>query len=171
MDLKKINITTIVLLILIIILVASIFYITFVLTSEKPTEQSTASAIVPRKTKASSTTYKKFLSVNLPTNTPIPIPTESEPEIEEQSQTSEESDITEDPTQIDETAEYELTPTPTEIILAYEEIQAINSPLPSYSNATLTPTGVQELPDAGFIHNVLIIFAVSGLLIFFAFLF
>lgn len=162
---KKINITTIVLLILIIILVASIFYITFVLTSEKPTEQSTASAIVPRKTKASSTTYKKFLSVNLPTNTPIPIPTEPEPEIQEQSQ------ISEDPTQIDETSEYELTPTPTEIILAYEEIQAINSPLPSYSDATLTPTGVQELPDAGFIHNLLIIFAVSGLLIFFAFLF
>lgn len=171
MDLKKINITTIVLLVLIIVLVASIFYITFVLTSEKPTEQSTASAIVPRKTKASNTTYKKFLSVNLPTNTPIPIPTEPEPDTQVQSETSEEPTVTEDPTQIGGNTEFELTPTPTEIILAYEEIQAINSPLPSASEVTLTPTRAQEIPDAGFIQNVLIMFAVAGLFIFFAFLF
>ena len=171
MDLKKINITTIVLLVLIIVLVASIFYITFVLTSEKPTRKTTASAIVPKKTKASSTTYKKFLSINLPTNTPIPMPTEPEPDTQVQSETSEEPTITEDPAQIDEIAEYGLTPTPTEIILAYEEIQAINSPLPSISEATLTPTRAQEIPDAGFIQNALIMFAVSGLFIFFAFLF
>lgn len=144
--------TTVILLIVIIFLIGAIFYISWQLNSDI----NGTSPIVPRKTKAASKTYSKLIALNVtgtasPTN--IVEPT-LEPTIE--------------PT-------IEVLPTniisPTEIILAYANpTEAITSA--SYSSQLQsTPTGVNALPETGFINNTLIVFAVSGLLIFISFIF
>lgn len=69
-----------------------------------------------------------------------------------------------------------LTPTPTEIVLAYQ------NPTPSLSatasgtatpkvTLTITPTKIATLPQTGFITNAIILFGVSALVIFISFIF
>lgn len=69
-----------------------------------------------------------------------------------------------------------LTPTPTEIVLAYQ------NPTPTLSatasgtvtpkvTATITSTKVATLPQSGFITNAIILFGVSALVIFISFIF
>jgi hypothetical protein len=67
-------------------------------------------------------------------------------------------------------------PTPTEIILAYRSTNITGSQL-SGTQTVLSPTKsitsakTSSLPESGFINNSLIIFSVSVMTIFFAFIF
>lgn len=160
----KINTQTVIIISVIVVLLFSIVYISTVLNTK---EQS---AITPIKTKAANTTYKKLIALNVETVTPEVSPTETE--------------IPSDPSPtIEITPEVEATPTdsvdgtptPTEVILAYNNptvtVSSTGSSYLSTDSKTPTPKKVSSLPETGFITNGLIIFAASSLMIFFAFLF
>lgn len=144
--------TTAVLVIMSIFLIGAVVYITSLLT----TGNGEPSKAAPQKTKAANTTYSRTLALNTtsvkipPTETPTPV-IEETPAI---------------------TGTEALTPTPTEIILAYKNPTITGeSTISAQITTTISPTKVKGLPDAGFVYNGLIIFAAAGLLIFFSFLF
>lgn len=70
-----------------------------------------------------------------------------------------------------------ITPTPTEIILAFNTpaVTSYLSPTSSFvspvSTTSATITRMQTLPKTGFVNNSLILFAVASTLVFVAFLF
>lgn len=100
------------------------------------------SSIVPKKIKASNITYSKIINLN---ETPTITITQ----------------IFSPP-----------SPTPTEIVLAYNDNQSEEAP----TKKNLTPTEIitqkiTEIPQSGNIYHTLIIFASASLFVFFAFLF
>jgi len=152
---NKSQLTTIVLLIMTFCLLGATGYISFLLTAGDEGK----SKIVPIKTKAADITYSKLVTFNttdvgmIPTEVPTEIPT---PTVEE----------------MVSPAEAQETPTPTEIILAYNNLEVTEEATGEAElSTTLSPTKVQNLPDAGFIYNGLIIFAAAILMVFFSFLF
>lgn len=138
----------------------AIFYVSLILNNEAKQTQT----ITPIRTKAAGITYKKSLSVGSGENSPTPtMVIEPTPTTVQQS----ESQIT--PTAI---LSPSIVPSPTEIILAQGNLSAEeNSPSPSTTAAPTDIAKITSLPESGFINNALIIFTVSSLLIFFAFLF
>lgn len=139
------------LVVMIVVLLFSIFYISRVLLSD--TTSGNASSIAPRKTKAAGRTYSKLLAINAP-------PPESE----------EDEMLSVTPT-ADPTNDSELpTPTPTETILALQTVSITVTP----TDGTVSPTSTTQtdtLPEAGFFQNTLILFAVSSIFLFVAFIF
>jgi len=144
MEKKNSKKTTVILLLVITILIFSIFYISFML--NQGGSEITTSPTAPKKIKAANVTYQKLLAVNRTVSEEIPteIPVTSEPS----------------PT---------ITPSPTEIILAYQNPTITTTT--DNSQETISPTRVEALPESGFINNALIIFAASSLLIFISFIF
>lgn len=156
---KKSKIITAVLLIMTVGLMLSIVYIGYMLTAmpEKSPQ------IAPRKTKAQSASYSKIISLNTQggldetqltptlTMTPTVSPSNSP------------------------TSSISITPSPTEIILAYKNPTITDRvSLPSATvtaSASATPTKTAVLPKTGFINNTIIFFGVSALVIFVSFIF
>lgn len=147
--------TTIFLLLVTFLLIGSIAYISSILT----TGSGETSKIAPKKTKAASITYSKYLALNTapgglnPTATLIP---------------------TSGPTSaISPTIMISITntPTPTEVVLAYNNPSITITKAASTSATTPTITSIKNLPSAGFVYNGLVIFAAATLLVFFSFLY
>jgi hypothetical protein len=124
---------------------------TFFFNNSTPTTQP----VVKTKVKASDEGFQKVVVLNNPTATPTP---------------------TVVPTGVVAAAGI-LTPTPTEIILAFNTPAVSNylSPTSSFaapvSTTSATITRMQTLPKTGFVNNSLILFAVASTLVFVAFLF
>jgi hypothetical protein len=157
MNKGKSKLTTFVLLTVIIILIFSIFYISVVI-SQDSIDQSVVPT-VPRKTKAADVTYRKTIALNA---TAEEYEESSEELAEEEEMVSPSPEVGISPSVSPITA-----PSPTEIILAYQS----TSPIASESFVPTGSSGTTSLPESGFINNAIIMFAASGLLIFFAFLF
>jgi len=134
-------------------LMVAIFYIGYVLT----TGSEKTSSVAPRKTKAQSADYSKFVPLNAtdqglisPTLTPTPT-------IKALAQASKPS-IT-------------LTPTPTEVILVQQGTTETPTVI-STASASATPQAkISSLPKTGFVTNAIVIFGVSALIIFISFIF
>jgi len=168
---NKSKIATVLLMFITVFLIGTIFYISTLLTSG---DENKTSAVAPRKTKAANVTYSKLIALNQdtvekepePSLTPTPtvLPEEEVATIETVSTTltpslKEDQGLTE-------------TPTPTETVLAYvNPTTADKASSEAKTVATLEPTNIKDLPDAGFIYNGLIIFAAAIVLVFFSFLF
>ncbi len=148
----------------------------------------TSTAIAPRKIKASNVTYSKLIALNNnPSGVPLPdetvsptavvsisvSPTESAiPTMATPPVITEPMAITATPVLLASSASGSattITPTPTEIILAYNNASA--SPKVTSVVSSASPTSVSNLPATGFINNAIIMFTMASLLIFFAFLF
>lgn len=133
-------------------LMLAIFYIGYVLTSSPDNGKS---SIAPIKTKAQSIPYNKVIAFNtsssgnvgsLNDQTSAPSPTLP--------------------------VNYSLTPTRT--LLANQTLTITPSLTISPTNSasvSATPTVIATLPKTGYLSNVIIIFAVAGLMIFFSFLY
>lgn len=125
-------------------------------------KDTNSSATKITKTKAQSVTYKKLLALNLPTN-PAQAPEQVTP-TEEISPTG----INSSPTP---TIELTETPIPTEIILAREDSSSTGSSTMDEGIPTVSPTGIENLPESGWIQSSLIIFAFAGTIILFSLLY
>jgi len=133
---------------MIVVLMGSIFYISRVLLSENPLSTG-KSAVAPIKTKAAGKTYSKLLAINQTVEPTQPDVMQSLP------------------------TEPVTTVSPTETILAYQSLSptvALDTSGVEVSG-TLSPTSTQTLPETGYINNTIILFAVSSLFLFVAFLF
>lgn len=144
----KAKVTTIIFLITAFFLLGAIVYISSLLTSGS----GETSNIAPQTTKAANITYSKLVALNTsptePTATEIVTPSEIISPTEEG------------------------TPTPTEIILAYNNPMVTGTATNAAQiSTTLSPTKVKNLPNSGFVYNGLVIFGAATLLVFFAFIF
>ena len=146
---KRSRLVTFILLVITAVLVVISLYVAFLLADNSST---TSAPIVSVKTKAQSKTYTRKIDFNLLTPTLTPTPTLS-------------------PTLAVTPNEFS-SPTPTEVILAY------NNPSPTDATSdsleitdSPTPTKTTTLPETGYINNALIIFASATLLIFLALIF
>lgn len=155
----KSKLTTVVLLIMTFFLLGAIVYISFLLTSGNGEK----SKIAPIKTKAANITYSKLVALN-PTGTELVSPQDQISTVPTPTVEEEINEVTITPTDV------ENSPTPTEIILAYKTLDAEEATEDS-KILTVSPTKIQDLPDAGFVYNGLIIFSAAMLLVFFSFLF
>lgn len=145
------------LLVMIIGLLFSIIYISRVLLSGEPE----TSQVAPRRIKAAGRTYSRLLAINK-----MPEPTSD-------AESSLSPTPTVDPGVFDALTtptEVPITPEPTETILAYQSLSGTVTPTAAPS-ATGEADGTTNLPEAGYIQNMLILFAVSSLFLFIAFLF
>ncbi len=136
------------------VMISSIFFISFKL---KETNQSRAS-IPPVRTKAAQKTYSKTIALKKADVEPTEVvPTEiSTPTPSEQ-------------LGLDEITE---SPTPTEIIIAYNNPTITGQDVfDEMASTSASPTGVENLPDAGYIGYPLLIVAIGGLIIFFSFIY
>lgn len=168
----KSKIVTFLLIFVTVFLVGAIFYISTLLTSGTESETQT-SQIAPRKTKAANVTYSKLIALNEVTPDPelTPTPTEEESQETASEQTSISGETFSQP-ETEGEIEEALTPTPTETVLAYvNPTTTEDASAEASTTVTQTPTKVQDLPDAGFVYNGLIIFAAAMVLVFFSFLF
>lgn len=145
------------------VLVISIFFISSMITDDTENSPTT-----PKKTKAAAMTYSRNIALNKTPNNQNPTPN-NEPTLTPTAKPT----ILLSPTGNTDNSSNILTPTPTEIILAYSNPSI--SPEQEGNNAsgssTISPTRATSLPETGYINNALIIFAVAGLLVFFSFLF
>ncbi len=168
---KKINLTTIFLLFITVFLIGVIIYISQVLTvKEEEVGTGTGSTIAPKKIKASNITYTKLIALNR--ISPTPIISEAENSISPTRSLiasnqlitgGQENNLSSTITQASSE-----TPTPTEIILAYNSTSNDNAS----EEATTRPTEkITSIPASGVINNSLIIFSAALLLVFFSFLF
>ena len=162
----KSSIVTITLGIVIVVLAGSMIIISKALLTDDPLS-SGGQTIAARKIKASERTYSKLIALNRVTSV-TPSPSVSEdisitPSLSPAP--TEVADLTPSPS---ETVDQELsgTPTPTEIILAYQ-----NTTPGASESSSLSPTGVENLPESGNFNNALILFAVSAVFIFLSFIF
>ncbi|OGK25043.1 hypothetical protein A3A46_04205 [Candidatus Roizmanbacteria bacterium RIFCSPLOWO2_01_FULL_37_13] len=96
---------------------------------------------------APSPTIYRVIAKNNPSPTPEPIPTEIP-----------------NPTEIPTLTE---APTPTEIPIT----EPISPTIEETSTPSPSPTVIEQLPQTGYLNNLLILFSVAGLVIFFSFLF
>lgn len=146
---------------MILVLMGSIFYISRVLLADNPSSTG-RSAVAPLKTKAAGKTYSKLLAINQtvePTQSDImqSLPTDGAP-----TQTA-----------VVTGQQTATTISPTETVLAYQSlsptsVSGTSSPIIS---STISPTVAQTLPETGYFNNTIILFAVSSLFLFVAFLF
>lgn len=144
----KINIKTLIFLTVIIFSMFLIFYLTTILNNNQSESQKQTQNINQIKVKAESKTYSKTISLNTSsgnqiTPTPTVIPTVISP--------------TESPTpEVASNSEEEISPTPTEIILAYntatEEEKAVSP------TNQISP---KLIPESGSVVPLLAIFSVS----------
>ena len=142
----KSKLSTIVLGLVIGVLIISVFFISFMIQGD--TDSSPAA---PKTTKAAAITYSKILAINKPQPTEMPtiLPT-----------------TIISPTVVVVPSE---DPTPTEIILAYNNISPTEKVVKTSS--TVAPTKTAILPESGYIQNSVFIFLAASLVIFFSFLF
>jgi len=160
---KKERLITVGLIIATLFLIGSIFYFSYLL-MQTPTDNLNSSKIAPKKTKAQIATSEKFIALNQSGN---PSPTQSFLPTEIPSPTLDEM-ITPTPIIVTSTETEEIiSPTPTEIILA----KSI-SPSSSLTNHQyLSPTETENLPSSGYLNNVLVVFGVAVIFIFYSLLF
>jgi hypothetical protein len=166
---KKIDLKVILLLLITIFLIGVIFYTATLLNKEQSlsSSSSTSSTLPPVKIKAQSKTYTKTIALNtnpistptsspLPTATPILTPTPF---------------FTVSPTVSEKiTSETVFTPTPTEILLARNITPTIESE--EETNLASTPTArLTNIPESGYINNLLLIFSVATFIILFSLVF
>lgn len=160
-DKKKV--VTIVLLVSVLILMIMVFYIGFLLVSSN--KQNSNQSVAPKKVKASNVSYSKLIvfaapgsgSQNGGTSSPSNTPTS-----------------TIKPTAAPTVTNNPLsgTPTPTEIILALNNVSG--TPIASVSPtkiASSSPTVIKSLPQTGYINGSVIFMTVAGVLVFLSFVF
>jgi len=140
---------------IVIVMISSIFFISFKL---KETNNSRSSSIAPIRTKAAQKTYSKIIALKQNEVEPTGVvPTEFNT-----------------PTPSDSLGSEEITesPTPTEIIIAYSNPTITGQDIfDEIASTSASPTGVKNLPDAGYIGYPLLIIAIGGLIIFFSFIY
>ena len=175
---NKSKIITIVLLVMTVGLVAAIIYISQIITSQ-PQQGEVNTNLAPQKTKAADVSYQKTVALDEVTPTLVPTataPGENEvltPTVVANSLLALNSNDSTLSASITPTVAAEttttLTPSPTEVVLAYNV-----TPLVTDSSASISATTVAKaktLPDSGFITNSIIMFVAAGLIIFFSFMF
>jgi len=184
----KSKLLTGVLILIIVCLLGSIVYIVSVINlNDKPTA---ATSLSPKKTKAANKTYRKLVTlesnvdnnnVGQPSPTAVLLAQNLSPTQAQSNQLAEETTVIPS-TALSPTVSTlgvspsiaDLSLTPTETVLAYN---STSSDVSSSESANLSPTVsvvptyVSTLPETGFINNALIIFSVSALAIFLAFIF
>lgn len=161
---KKIDLKTIFLLLLIIFSMIGIFYLTILLTSENSKEAENNTSVGQVKIKAESKTYTRTLALNTlqPSLTPTSeISPTSEPTVE--SNISPTSSEGESKMENQLNNEELITPTPTEIILAYN-----TSTDEGEISLTVKPTNITSIPETGNIHPSIIIFSAALFFILFS---
>jgi len=181
---NKSKIITIVLLIMTVGLVVAIVYISQVITGE-PEKGEANTNLAPQKTKAANISYQKTIAINNITPTLVPTAFIEETVTPTLSLTPGEGIITPTVTNtllalketnaasiaatVAPTGTELLTPSPTEILLAYNVTPGSGESYSSSVSATTVKT--KTLPDSGFITNSIIMFVAAGLIIFFSFMF
>lgn len=163
------KITTIFLIATTVIMVVLIFYISYLLTAKNEPELSPT---VPHKTKAANVTYSKLITLNqnLSTNDSNLNDQNDSIATNEANINSSRSEtmISNEPTP---TMIKDLTPTPTEIILAYNDSKKEATSSADKLEETPTTVKTSTLPDSGGFFQSLFIFTMAVTLIFFSFLF
>lgn len=160
----KSSIISVVLAIVIVVLVGSMIIISKALLSDNPLS-SRGQTIAARKIKASDRSYSKLIAFNwTPSNSPTPTPGDTT--LTPTPSTEPDAQLTPSPTGTNPDDELSGSVTPTEIILAYQ-----NTTPGASQSSSLSPTGVDNLPESGNFNNALILFAVSAVFIFLSFIF
>lgn len=160
----KSTIISAVLVIVIVVLAGSMIIISKALLSDDPLS-SQGQTIAARKIKASDRSYSKLIALNrTPSNSPTP--SQVDTTLTPTPSTEADAQLTPSPTGSVPDEELSGSVTPTEIILAYQ-----NTTPGASQSSSLSPTGVDNLPESGNFNNALILFGVSGVFIFLSFIF
>lgn len=184
MEKKRPPLTTILLIVALIFLLGAVIFISRIVLQTRQTTQ-----IAPKKTKATSVTYSKLITLNRTAET------EEQPENEqnEREKLPADSEPTETVNSQSTTVSME-EPTPTEKLLAYNNLTSTPTPTPTPTSKIVSPTPTTELavetggelspteksptvtvisnlPEAGLIDNIVTIFTAASLLILLSFFF